>query len=113
MPPADALVEKKEKLIELETRRGPAVLWTAPTRYEGSCAWLEFDRKLEPFQRCSPKGYGHDGIAGRFVYRSDTLLYLGSVGLGVASAQFHFADGEVAEISPRRGSCSTTFPRPT
>jgi hypothetical protein len=37
----DAVLEEKAELSAIETAAGSARLWTAPTRYDGRCAWVE------------------------------------------------------------------------
>ncbi len=104
VPPVDALVDEKEKSLEIDTAHGPAIIWTAPTRYEGRCAWLELDGKPVALGRCSPKGYEHDGgIATRFLPTRDDALLFASVSPRVASVMLHFAGGENATVEPRDG----------
>jgi hypothetical protein len=91
----DALQDEKRKAFVLETSRGPATVWIAPTRYDGRCFWLEFEDKVFPVRRCAPKGYEHEtGIGARFVRTADAVLLLAWVGDGVDSAELTFTDGD-------------------
>jgi len=56
-PPADAIVDQAKQLAAIETASGQVVLRTAPTRYEGRCAWLEFAGEAIPATPCLSKGY--------------------------------------------------------
>ena len=103
-PPVDALVDERRKAVEVATRRGRAVLWTAPTRYEGRCAWLEVEGRAIAVRRCVPKGYENDiGIAARFLPMSDTVLFFADVDPRVASIDLRFADGDEVTVRPQEG----------
>ena len=39
--PRDAIVDKRVERARISGRLGEAVIWEAPTRYDGRCAWLE------------------------------------------------------------------------
>lgn len=56
-PQPDAVVEERQVALQLPTDRGDAVIWKAPTRYEGRCTWFEFRRTKIPVGRCMAKGY--------------------------------------------------------
>ena len=56
-PQPDAIVNDRQIALRVTTDRGDAVIWTAPTRYEGRCAWLEFRGTRTAVGRCMPKGY--------------------------------------------------------
>ena len=52
-PPVDALVDEKRVALRL----GGVVIWKAPTRYEGTCTWLEHRGTRKPVRPCLPRGY--------------------------------------------------------
>lgn len=104
VPPVDALVDAKEKSLEIPTANGSATIWTAPTRYEGRCLWLDLEGKLSSLGRCSPKGYEHDGgIATRFLPTRDDALLFASVSPRVGLVVLRFAGGENATVEPHDG----------
>ena len=103
-PPVDALTDEKRKVVEVATRRGPAVLWTAPTRYEGRCAWLELAGRAIAVERCTAKGYENDvGIAARFLPMRYGVLFFAAVDPRVASIDLRFADGDEETVRPKGG----------
>ena len=54
---ADAIVERARVVQRSRNEGGEAVLWQAPTRYDGTCTWVEYqDRRKEV--GCLPRGYG-------------------------------------------------------
>jgi hypothetical protein len=67
-PPADAIVDQAKQVAAIETSSGPVVLRTAPTRYEGRCAWLEFGGEAIPATPCLPKGYENQAALGLAVH---------------------------------------------
>ena len=77
----------------ISTRSGPAVVWTAPTRYEGTCAWLEFDGKTKALS-CLPKGHD-DGNWVELVPTRETVLMYGAVADRQRPLDLHYADGTV------------------
>jgi len=103
-PQPDALVDEKERVLAITTAQGDATIWSAPTRYEGTCIWLEFDGKETALNRCLPKGYEHDGgIASRFLPSRETVLFYASVGPRVAAIEVLYADGDRARVVPHDG----------
>ena len=103
-PQPDALVDEKERVLEITTSRGIATIWRAPTRYEGTCVWLELAGETIGLDRCAPKGYEHDGgIATRFLPTRGTVLLYASVSPSVAWIEVLHADGVRARLIPRHG----------
>jgi hypothetical protein len=103
VPPADALVERKREALSVDTPVGRAVIWTAPTRYGGECAWLEVGADERPVAPCTPEGYGHDGVGASLVRAGSDELFVASIGLGVTSAELRYADGESRSVDARSG----------
>jgi hypothetical protein len=103
-PLADAVMSERHAELTLETAHGKATVYTAPTRYDGHCVFLNFEGKDVPLYPCLPKGYGFDNLAAlRFVPTSDDVIVAGP-----APAQFHdvelrFADGDSTVLDPNHG----------
>jgi hypothetical protein len=102
VPPPDALQDEKTPAYEIETEHGPAQVWFAPTRYDGRCAWIEFEGQLFPGHPCFPHGYEHQtGLAVGFLRTPDAVLLRGWVGDAVDRAELEFADGETSIAQAR------------
>jgi hypothetical protein len=102
--PRDALLDEKVAHTRVELSGAEAVLWTAPTRYEGECAWVEIGSEVHQFMRCLPKGYRTEPRAGFGFFRSaQTLFFVGEFDLRFGEVEFRFADGETAVARPERG----------
>ena len=56
-PLGDAVISKRRPVLELQTTEGRATLFTAPTRYDGQCVFLELGNKRVPVYPCIPHGY--------------------------------------------------------
>ncbi len=55
---------KRNRIAEIQMNAGSATLWTAPTKTEGRCTWLEFGGREISVVPCLPKGYEHQaGLA--------------------------------------------------
>lgn len=102
-PPVEAVVADREAVARIDTRQGEAVVWEAPTRYEGRCVWLEFAGRSLAFQPCMPKGHAHGPFAFRFVPTASDVLLVGTVRDDVASVELRFVDGERIVVHPQRG----------
>jgi hypothetical protein len=100
-PPADAILDQAKEAARIETRAGPAVLRTAPTRYEGRCGWLEFAGATHSFG-CAFKGYGNEGFAWGFVRAPNDILIFGSAAPNYATIRLGFADGDQTEFRPTK-----------
>jgi hypothetical protein len=108
-PPPDAVVEEKKTAVRLATSRGEAVVWEAPTRYEGRCAWLEYLGRNIGFLPCMPRGYAW-GSPVRFVPTRSNVLFVGAVPEKVAEVEIQFADGERMLIRPIHGFALAELP---
>jgi hypothetical protein len=109
-PPPDALVENKEAGARLATSRGEAVVWEAPTRYEGRCAWLEYLGRSLGFLPCMPRGYDW-GFTVRFVPTRSNVLVVGAMRPNVAEVEIQFRDGERMVVTPSKGFILAELPR--
>lgn len=96
-PHLDAIASEKTTAASISTRSGPAVIWTAPTRYDGTCAWLEFDGKTKALH-CLPRGYD-EGLVFRFLPTSETVLMYGTVADRYRRLDLHYADGTVEPVA--------------
>lgn len=102
-PQADANLAEAHVVIELVTGDGRAKLWTAPTRYGGKCAWLEFQAANLSFEPCVPEGEAFAPFAFRFLPTEKTVLLIGSVADHVDSVEVRFADGTRVIVRPHDG----------
>jgi hypothetical protein len=99
-PPQDAILDQSRQLTVIETGDGPAVLHTAPTRYEGRCTWFEFGNETMSVVPCLPKGYEHQpGLALAVHSLGSKLILAGEC--GYSAIEFLHPDG-----SSRRVSCT-------
>jgi hypothetical protein len=102
-PPTEAVLQERESAVRIETRQGEAIVWQAPTRYEGRCAWLEFAGRSLAFVPCMPKGYPYGAFSFRFVPTESNVLLVGWVEERVASVELRFADSDRVVVHPERG----------
>jgi hypothetical protein len=100
-PPADAILDQAQETARIETRAGAAVLQTAPTRYEGRCAWLELAGETHSFP-CAFKGYGYQGFGWGFVRSHDDILIFGTAAPNYATIRLRYADGDQTEFRPTK-----------
>lgn len=102
--PADAILARRRKLIEIETHEGvDAVLWTAPSRVGGRCHWLAYgaggfgggcvhpNLDLHPLALVQSQGSGV------------VLLWGGPLRADVATVEVQFEDGESIQLHPTGG----------
>ena len=108
--PSDAIVSKRESRARLGTGQGEAVIWEAPTRYEGHCAWLEHDSRVTSLFPCMPRGYRYGRIDVRFVSAGNRLLLAGWVIPGIANVEVSFADGSKMVVKPEDGFLLAAVP---
>jgi hypothetical protein len=108
-PLPDAVVDEKKAAVRLATSRGEAVVWEAPTRYEGRCAWLEYLGRSIGFLPCMPRGYDW-GSPFRFVPTRSNVLFVGVVPEKVAEVEIRFADGGRMLVKPTRGFVLAELP---
>jgi hypothetical protein len=106
--PADADVPRREVAAKLETRHGEAVVWKAPTRYDGRCWWLEFEGQRAPVGPCLPHRYPVQGVAIQLLGTRDTVLLVGLA--SVPSFELTYADGARIEIPVRNGAVLFEIP---
>jgi hypothetical protein len=98
VPPPDALIDEKRAAI----RVGDAVLWVAPTRYEGRCAWLELQGKEIPIAPCLPKGYDRQAVLGLSVHsRGGDAILAGAC--GYAAVELIHRDGSTRKVRCEEG----------
>ena len=101
--PPDAVVAERNERARVSTRLGEAVIWEAPTRYEGRCAWLELPGHVVPVVPCMAQGYRYGSFAVRFVPTADNVLIVGWVEKRYARVEVQFADGSKLGLEPRSG----------
>jgi hypothetical protein len=101
-PSPDALVSQKSVAFTATTARGDAVIWQAPTRYEGKCAWLEFEGKVVPIAPCQAKGYDwNEGLSTGFYPTVDGVLFFGTAADRYEQIDIVYQDGDVTQITPQ------------
>ena len=98
---SDALLDEKAELLSIETTGGVARLWSAPTRYEGRCAWVEFLDKRFPVARCGPKGYAwKEGVGLRALTLAGESFLLGTAGPRFAPLEVRLAGDRRVTVEP-------------
>lgn len=97
-PPADAIPDQATQVGAIQTDAGPAVLRTAPTRYEGRCTWLEFGDEAFPVVRCLPKGYEHQAALALAVHSLGGRLILAGE-CGYSAVEFVHQDGDARRVA--------------
>ena len=73
-PPAEAILDQRTMVIETETAGGAARIWRAPTRYGGSCYWIELQGAPAYFMPCLPRGEFGGRMPSRFLATRETAL---------------------------------------
>jgi hypothetical protein len=97
----DAVLDEKTEMLSLEAAGGTARLWTAPTRYEGRCAWVEYAGKRYPAARCGPKGYSwKEGVGLGLVDLGGDYFLLGTAGPRFAPLELRLSDDRRIPIKP-------------
>ena len=101
-PSPDALVSQKSVAFTAKTSHGDAVIWQAPTRYEGKCAWLQFEGKVAAIAPCQAKGYDwNEGRSTGFYPTVDAVLFFGTAADRYAEIDIVYQDGDVTRIIPQ------------
>jgi hypothetical protein len=108
--PRDAIVDRREERARVSGRLGEAVIWEAPTRYDGRCAWLELPGGSLRLLPCMAKGYAYGLLAVRFVPTADDVLVAGWVAERYASVEIEFADGSRLVVKPEAGFLLAEMP---
>jgi hypothetical protein len=57
-------LSRRQLVAQIQTDDGAAKLWTAPTKTDGRCAWLEFGGHEAAVAPCLPHGYEHQVALG-------------------------------------------------
>jgi hypothetical protein len=102
--PADALVAERRAAASTSTAAGEATIWEAPTRYGGTCAWLELGGHALSPGACSAAGYGADhGITLRAYPTAETVLVFGRAAPRFRAFDVRYADGTTQRIQVHNG----------
>jgi hypothetical protein len=108
---ADAVFEEKTELASIETAGATARLWSAPTRYEGRCAWVEYAGKRYPAAGCGPKGYSwREGIGLGLVDLGGHYLLLGTAGPRFTPLELRLSGNRRMTIEPVEDVVFTKLP---
>jgi hypothetical protein len=94
---SDAIRDQAKQTAVIETSAGPAVLRTAPTRYEGRCTWLDFGTEQIPVVPCLPKGYEHQAALVIGVHMLGGHLILAGE-CGYSAIEFLHPDGGARRV---------------
>jgi hypothetical protein len=108
--PLDAIVSERAERARIRTTEGEAVIWEAPTRYDGRCAWLAHGGRVLGFLPCMPKGYEYGRLAVRFVSTPSDVLFVGWAIPRIASVEIVFAGGSHMVVEPRHGFLLAELP---
>jgi hypothetical protein len=100
--PQDAILSEKTLAASVSTLSGQAELWTAPTRYEGTCAWFELRTRAD-LLGCTPKGYEDKWLTFRLHPTSETVLVYGLAPDDHQTIELVYADGDLQRVV-RNGS---------
>jgi hypothetical protein len=93
LPPPDALLEDKSELARTQTADGDAILWSAPTRYGGSCSWLEIGGQSYAGAGCLSAGTAAEpGGSFRIIPTEHAVVVAGRFDSRFETVQFGFAD---------------------
>lgn len=96
-PPSDAILDRAKQVAVIETGDGPAVLRSAPTRYEGRCTWLEFGSQQVAVVPCLPKGYEQQPALVIAVHALGGALILAGE-CGYSAVEFLHPDGGARRV---------------
>jgi hypothetical protein len=116
-PPEDALVGQKRVMMQVEAPGGAATIYSAPTRYDSSCYWLELNGRI----------YGGGGSGGclsnqdldeemvslRFIPTTGAVVLWGQLGElsgKTGSVELRYADGDSATFRPRDHQLLVSIP---
>jgi len=103
-PQADAHVSARRVAASTSTAAGEATIWEAPTRYGGTCAWLELGGRALSLGACFAAGYGADhGIALRPYPTAETVLVFGRAAAKFRAFDARYADGTTQRVPVHDG----------
>jgi hypothetical protein len=88
---------KRERIAQIQTEDGLATLWTAPTKTEGRCTWLELQGREIPVVPCLPKGYERQAALAYAVHRLGGSAILAGE-CGYYAVELIHPDGTVRRI---------------
>lgn len=108
--PADAIRDRARVIARTITGGGDAVVWEAPSRYEGRCAWLAYQGRVLNLN-CYPRGYGADGIVLGFMPTPTDVLVWARAGAGATSLEAQFNDGARDTVAAEGGFLLYPIPR--
>jgi hypothetical protein len=98
---SDALLDEKTELRSIEAGGGTARLLSAPTRYEGRCAWVEYLGERFPAARCGAKGYAwKEGVGLGTVSLGGETFLLGTAGPRFAPLEVRLAGDRRIAVEP-------------
>jgi hypothetical protein len=102
--PADAILARRRKLIEIETHKGiDAVLWTAPSRVDGRCHWLAYGAGGFGGGCVHPNLALHPLALGQSQGSGVVLLWGGPLRADVMTVEVEYEDGDSVRLHPTDG----------
>lgn len=102
-PISDAIVSDRRSAAHIETRDGSAEIWTAPTRYGGTCAWAEVGGSYRFLAPCQAAGYELDGFSIQPIVTAKTVVLAGTVSERFKGVTVSFADGKQEHVATSGG----------
>jgi hypothetical protein len=111
--PAEAIVSQRRELIAITTEQGTReALWVAPRRGGGRCQWLTSGGQPGRQYGCRPRSVTPEvgEIAVGLLSGSAPILLEGELGMGVATLELHYQDGDVQRVQPVEGFVLAEIP---
>ena len=106
VPSPFAQLDKRHEEVAVQTRAGRAVIWSAPTKTDEVCSWLELAGDRRAVVPCLPTGYGIDRSAGAaFSYErvAGANLVFGQVGARYGEFRLTLGDGTTTTLETEHG----------
>lgn len=97
-----ARLDERTKLAEIETPAGPVQLWSAPTKTDGRCVWLEHGGEERAVSACLPVGYEREPALGLELHELGGASILAGR-CGYASVELTRPDGSSRTVECRDG----------
>jgi hypothetical protein len=103
VPQAEALVERKHRVLTVEVDGDPLTVWSAPSNTEGRCAWFEYRKRTGQVYSCWPRGDGPDVVSAAIVHLAGARFLLGQAPPQAASVDVTLEGGRTIATRPVEG----------